>query len=105
MQDQFCAHNTTTTTETVQRLNTKMVVINGDLTTQLKQLKVSINKPLKAFMKEKWNQLMKAAGHSLTSTGRLKRPTIAQVCEWLLQSWSAVMSEITAKLFFEKWHQ
>lgn len=62
----------------------KMTVILGGLTSHLQSLGISINNLFKTFMKEEQNQWMTVKDHNLTSTGRLKRPTI-QVCEWDLK--------------------
>lgn len=97
--DQFRAHLTTATKERVQKLKSKLAVIPGGLTSQLQPLDVSINKPFKSFMKEEWNQWMKDTDHALTPSGRLKRPSITQVCEWVLKSWNSVKTEIVVKSF------
>lgn len=33
----------------------------------------------------------------MTQCGRIKRPSIAQVCEWVLKSWNAISTEIVEK--------
>ena len=42
---------------------------------------------------------MAAGNHDLTPTGRMKRPTITQVCEWVKTSWQAVNDEIVVRSF------
>lgn len=42
---------------------------------------------------------MAAGNHDVTPTGRLKRPSITQVCEWVKTSWAAVKTEIIVKSF------
>jgi hypothetical protein len=37
--------------------------------------------------------------HDLTPTGRMKRPTISQVCEWAKTLWELVKQEIVVKSF------
>lgn len=59
-----------------------------------KPLDVSINKPFKVIMREEWNKWMAAGNHDLTPTGRIKRPTITQVCEWVKTSWHSVKDEM-----------
>lgn len=56
-------------------------------------------------MKEEWNQWLRAIGHGITTTGHLKRQTISQVCEWVIQSWNAVETETIVKSFKKMWHQ
>ena len=42
---------------------------------------------------------MAAGNHDLTPTGRMKRPTITQVCEWVKRSWDSVKEDIVVKSF------
>ena len=50
-------------------------------------------------MREEWNKWMAAGNHDLTPTGRMKRPTITQVCEWVKTSWHSVKEEIVVQSF------
>ena len=50
-------------------------------------------------MQEEWNKWMAAGNHDLTPTGRMKRPTITQVCEWVKTSWHSVKEEIVVQSF------
>ena len=80
-------------------LKTQLAVIPGGLTSQLQPLDVSVNKPFKQNMREHWNKWMTDPHHDLTPTGRMKRPTIAQVGEWVKKSWDDVRPEIIVKSF------
>ena len=42
---------------------------------------------------------MAAGNHDLTLTGRMKRPTITQVCEWVKTSWQSVQDETVVRSF------
>ena len=78
--DQFKAH----VTDSTKRLATKhLVVIPGGLTFQLQPLDVSVNKPFKVFMHEEWAKLIEAPTHHVIPAGRVKRPLISNVCEWV----------------------
>ncbi|KAG8233780.1 hypothetical protein J437_LFUL003851 [Ladona fulva] len=37
--------------------------------------------------------------HDLTPSGRMKRPSISEVCEWVKKSWEDVKAEIIVKSF------
>lgn len=37
----------------------------------------------------------------VTPTGRRKRPTITQACEWVKRSWNAVKEEVVVKSFLK----
>ena len=97
--DQFRAHITETTKKNFKEVKTQIAVIPGGLTSQLQPLDVSINKPFKVLMREEWNTWMAAGNHDLTPTGRMKRPTITQVCEWVKRSWDSVKKDIVVKSF------
>ena len=78
--DQFKAHVTESTKRFATKLKTHLAVIPGGLTNQLQPLDVSVNKPFKRFMHKesaKWNE---APTHHVTPAGRMKRPSISDVC-------------------------
>ena len=83
--DQFRAHRAEAIKK-VGELKTKLAVTPGGLTSQLQPLDVSVNKPFKQNMQEHWNKWMGDPHHDLTPTGRMKRLTIAQMCEWMKKS-------------------
>jgi len=85
--DQFKAHVTESTKRLATNLKTHLAVIPGGLTIQLQTLDVSVNKPFKGFMHEKLVNWIEAPTHHITLAGRVKRPLISNVCEWLKNSW------------------
>lgn len=97
--DQFRSHITEATKQVAQDMKTDLAIIPGGLTSQLQPLDVSINKPFKAFMRDEWTKWMEADNPVLTPTGRMKRPTISQVCEWVKTSWEAVKTETVVYAF------
>ena len=94
--DQFKAHVTESTKRLATKLKMHLTVIPGGLTSQLQPLDVSINKPFKGFMREKWTKWIEAPTHHVTPTGTVKRPSIS-VCEWVKNSWQRVKSETIVK--------
>ena len=46
-----------------------------------------VNKPFKGFMHEKWAKWIEAPTHHVTLAGRVKQPSISNVCEWVKNSW------------------
>lgn len=97
--DQFRAHLTEKTKRVASDLRTHLAVIPGGLTGQLQPLDVSINKPFKVLMREEWSRWMQKAGDNLTPAGRVKKPTITEVCNWVLNSWYGVKQEVIVKSF------
>jgi len=97
--DQFKAHVTEPTKRLGTKLKTHLAVISGGLTSQLQPLDVSVNKPFKGFMHEKWAKWIEAPTDHVTPAGRVKRPSISHICEWIKNSWQRVKSEIFLSLF------
>jgi len=91
--DQFKAHVTESTKRLATKLKTHLAVIPGGLTSQLQPLDASV----KGFMHEEWAKRIEATNHHVTPAGRVKRPSISNVCMWVKNSWRRVKSETTAK--------
>ena len=87
MCDQFKAHVTESTERRASKLKTHLAVIPGELTSQLQSLDFSVNNPFKGFMQEEWAKWIEAPTHQVTPAGRVKRPSISNVCEWVKNSW------------------
>lgn len=98
--DSFRSHLTEPTKREFQMCKTEIAVIPGGLTSQLQPLDVCINKPFKALMREEWNKYMCDKNqHEVTNSGRMKRPGISKVCQWIKTSWDAVKEDIVIKSF------
>jgi len=91
--DQFKAHLTESTKRLVTKLKMHLAVIPGGLTSELQPLDVSVNKPFKGFMHEEWAKWSEAPTHHVTPAGRVKPPSISNVCKWVKNSWQRVKSE------------
>ena len=81
MCSQFKAHVTESTKRHASKLKAHIAVIPGGLTSQLQPLDVSVNKPFKGFMHDEWAKWIEAPAH-VTPAGRVKLPSISNVCEW-----------------------
>ena len=51
-------------------------------------------------MYEKWAKWTEAPTHHVTPAGRVKRPSISNVCKWVKNSWQRVKSKTLKKT----WH-
>ena len=80
-------------------MSTCASILSGSPHVQLQPLDVSVNKPFKDLMEKEWTLWMQSAGNDLTSTGRIKKASIAQVCDWTLRSWNGVKKEVVVKSF------
>ena len=97
--NQFKAHITESTKRLATKLRKHITVIPGGLTSQLQPLDVSVNKPFKGFMHEVWAKWTEVPTHHVTLAGRVKWPSISNVCKWVKNSWQQVKSETTVKSF------
>jgi len=94
--DQLKAHVRESTKRLATKLRTHLSVIPGGLTNQLQPLTISVHKPFKRFMHEEWANWIEAPTH-VTTAGRVKRPSISNVCKWVKNSWQRVKSETIVK--------
>jgi len=95
--DQFKAHVTESTKRLATKFKTHVAVIPGGLNSQLQLRDVSVNKPFKGLMHEEWAKWIEAPTHHVTPAGRVKRPSISNVYEWVKNSWQRVKSETVVK--------
>lgn len=96
--DQSNVHKTDSTTNLVRKMNTKLAVIPDGLASHLQPLGESINL-FKNNMCEEWTKWMANGEHKMTPTGRMKRPSVSQVCEYVLKSWNNIVTEGVVKSF------
>uniref|UniRef100_A0A672HMK3 HTH CENPB-type domain-containing protein n=1 Tax=Salarias fasciatus TaxID=181472 RepID=A0A672HMK3_SALFA len=75
--DAFRGRLTEPVKKQLHSMNRDLVIIPGGMTSQLQVLDVVVNKPFNA----------------LTPTGRIQKPAVRLLCEWVLQAWDAVSSE------------
>ncbi|KAG7163035.1 Pogo transposable element-like 37 [Homarus americanus] len=93
------ARRTENTKRLAKGLNIQLAVIPGGLTSQLQPLDVGFIKPFKNNMREQWNKWMTEGNHDMTPTVRMKRPSIPEVCEWVLKSWCDIKTKVIVKSF------
>ena len=84
------AHITDTSKEAIRANNSLPAVIPGGLTKLLQPLDISVNRGFKLVLRELWEEWMTAGEHSFTKTGRMRRATYADVCQWVVTAWQHV---------------
>jgi hypothetical protein len=77
----------------VKKLNTNLVIIPRGMTSQLQVLDVVVNKPFKDHLKRQYSNWLHSADQTYNPTGRMKKPTVSVLCEWVLESWNAISSD------------
>jgi hypothetical protein len=62
---------------------------------------VSVNKPFKDNVRTLYMQLMAKGGHELMPTGKIRRPSIEMMCDWIVRAWNMVSTKIITKSFLK----
>ena len=69
---------------------TTTAVIPGGLTKKLQPLDISANRSFKNHVRVEWEKWMSEGIHTFTQTGKMRRATHAEVCDWVVRAWRAV---------------
>lgn len=91
--DSFSAHIDEGVRNTLKTEHkTTTAVIPGGLTKKLQPflLDISVNQSFKNHVREEWEKWMSEGIHTFTETGKMRRATHAEVCNWIIRAWRAV---------------
>jgi len=99
--DMFRAHITDDVKAAVKSRNTDLCVIPGGLTSMLQPLDVCLNKPFKDRLRQTWTAWMTSGSAKTTKGGNLQKPDITVVCQWVVDAWESIPSEMIAKSFLK----
>jgi hypothetical protein len=91
--DSFKGHLTQQVKEEMRKANTDLVMIAGGMTSQLQVLDVAINKPFKDHLRQLHIDWLLDGNHGLTPIGKLKKPSVTMLGEWILTAWGRISSE------------
>jgi len=69
------------------------------VTRSVQPLDVSINKPFKDKLREKWRAWMATGEHKYTKTGNLKKPAYDLMCWWIMEAWNEIPAQMIIKSF------
>jgi hypothetical protein len=97
--DSVHGHTTEEVKKTFKSRNTDQVIIPGGLTSMLQPLDVCINRPFKAVLKEQYTRWMAVGEHEFTPMGKIKRPDVEQLCEWIREAWARILLAFIEKSF------
>ena len=99
--DSFRCHRTESVKNILKDDNTDLAIIPGGMTSMLQPLDVGINKPMKSALRRKWNGWMSGDEHTFTKGGRMRKPEMNQICEWILQAWEELDPQIIIRSFLK----
>ena len=89
----FRGHLTEPVKGQVRAMNGDLVIIPGGMTSQLQVLDIVVNKPFKDNLRKKYTEWLLSGNHALTATGKIQKPSVRLLCEWILHVWDAVSSQ------------
>jgi hypothetical protein len=70
--------------EEMRKANTDLAVIPDDMTSQLQVLDAVVNKPFKDHLRQLYSDCLLEGNHALTPGGKLKKPSVTMLGEWIL---------------------
>jgi hypothetical protein len=84
--DSFRGYLGPNTIKQLSDVKTDVAIIPGCLTPCLQTLNVSVNKLFKGFVRKFYTEWMAAGGHDLTPAGKITRPSLELLCDWILRA-------------------
>lgn len=78
---------------------TDIAIIPGGMTSVLQPLDVSVNKPMKVALRQKWNSWMSGDQHTYTAQGRMRKPELDTICTWIKEAWEELDPQIIVRAF------
>uniref|UniRef100_A0A147BLR1 Putative pogo transposable element n=1 Tax=Ixodes ricinus TaxID=34613 RepID=A0A147BLR1_IXORI len=97
--DSFRGHLVEPVRAKLRELRTDLAVIPGGLTSVLQPLDVSLNKPFKDNVRRLYAEWMAEGQHDLTPAGKIRRPSVEQLCSWIAEAWGMIGADIIVKSF------
>lgn len=97
--DAFKGHLTPEVKKKITALKTDLVVIPGGMTSKLQVLDVVVNKPFKDHLRKQYSDWLLEGGHAFTPSGKIKKPSVSLMCEWILSSWHTISPDSIIKGF------
>ena len=101
MWDSFRAHLSDNVKRVLKNSRTDVAVIPGGMTSLLQPLDVGVNKPFKDNLRQYWNKWMLDGNHTFTPAGRIRKPDLRQICQWILESWNAISPDTIKRSFLK----
>lgn len=89
--DSFRCHISGRVKDKLAACHTGLVIIAGDMTSQLQPLAVCLNKPMKDYVRAAYNEWLIDGEHALTPAGHLKRATLDDLARWTHDAWKALL--------------
>ena len=97
--DAFRCHRSPVVKSVLNADKTDLAIIPGGMTSVLQPLDVSVNKPMKVALRQRWNDWMCGSDHTYTNQGRMRKPELNTICSWIKDAWEELDPEIIIRAF------
>uniref|UniRef100_A0A8C4RKQ3 HTH CENPB-type domain-containing protein n=1 Tax=Erpetoichthys calabaricus TaxID=27687 RepID=A0A8C4RKQ3_ERPCA len=97
--DSFRGHLTEGVKKRLKDGKTDQVIIPRGMTSLLQPLDVCINRPFKTHVLRMYTEWAATSVHDTTATGKIKAPTLAQMCAWIIAAWKLIPEDLVVKSF------
>ena len=99
--DSFRAHLSDHVKWVLKNSCTDVAVIPGGMTSLLQPLDIGVNKPFKDNLRQYWNKWMLDGNHTFTPAGRIRKPDLHQICQWILDNWNSISPDTIKRSFLK----
>ncbi|XP_072504854.1 pogo transposable element with KRAB domain isoform X1 [Notamacropus eugenii] len=89
----YRGHATDSVKNSMETMDTDMVIIPGGLTSQLQVLDVVVYKPLNDSVRSQYSEWLLAGNLALSPTGNAKKPPLGLFLEWVMVAWNSISSD------------
>lgn len=90
--DSMSTHRLESIKTSLNCASTHLAFIPGGLTSKLQPLDISVNHPFKSFIRKKWNEWMKSGDHTFTKSGKQRKASLTEICEWVVTAWQEIQN-------------
>lgn len=97
--DSYKGHLTENVKDRLKGHKSDLVIIPGGMTKMLQPLDVSVNKPFKKHLQDFWADYMVKEVHDYTASGRLKKPSLLTIVNWVERAWNLIPQPLIEKAF------
>ena len=99
--DMFRTHITDDVIEEAKSLKTDLCIIPGGLMSMLQPLDMCLNKLFKDHLRQIWTAWIMSGLAKTTKGGNLQKPDITLICQWVIDVWASIPSEMIVKAFLK----
>lgn len=99
--DSFRCHRSDYVKAMLKEDNTDLIIIPGGMTSILQPLDVGINKPMKTALRRRWNEWIGGDDHTYTASGKMRKPEMDEICQWVSDAWNGLDTDIIVRSFLK----